>query len=183
MTDGKKQIRIDLACYHPRKDLVVFVEAECGPWAEHPISFTPFADATYLAYDSSVVEVHQEEQVRWASQKGLGVIEVDTERRQCKKLVAAKLRQVDPIVRHEIRELLFKKIRLNKGNLSLLTQHVDRTNESFLRDISFASPTGHETHWTLLQRSVAEKLVIQDRFVPQASTAAKRLEIVNNKDE
>jgi len=90
--EGRKRIRIDLACYDPLTNKIIFVEAENGIWLQHPQIYLPFCDFLYVAspYDDSAT---REEQLDWAKKEGIGVIEV---------LYDGYIMETLPAIRHRI---------------------------------------------------------------------------------
>ena len=100
---GKSKTRIDLACYHAEKDLLVYVETECDLWLEHPVSFLGFADIVYIAYPYNGLELSstEKQQVEWAKEKGVGVIQVDMEREKMRILSPASILKMPETQRKE----------------------------------------------------------------------------------
>ncbi len=73
--EGRKVVRIDLAAYNPVDDEIIFVEAENGLWLTHPMVYSALCDKLYVAtpYDDTIT---REEQLKWANEEGIGVIEI-----------------------------------------------------------------------------------------------------------
>ncbi|MHA2272860.1 MAG: hypothetical protein ACXACI_13425 [Candidatus Hodarchaeales archaeon] len=85
LSDSNVQKRIDLAGLNKYDGQILFFEAEREFSVKHPLTYLPFADFCYLLAPASAYrelpEPIREEQITWATKKGLGIVLVEPDGR------------------------------------------------------------------------------------------------------
>jgi len=72
--EGREYVRIDLAAYDKKKDIIIFVEAENGLFLQHPQIYLPFCNHLYVLCPKDNSSF-REEQYIWSKEQGIGIIE------------------------------------------------------------------------------------------------------------
>ncbi len=100
--ESRQNIRIDLAVYNQLTGTIIFIEAENGLWLTHPQIYKPFCNRLYLACPADLSSYRQE-QLNWATDQGIGVLEIDTDK-HIHFTLEAKYNQVTADVREEVKK-------------------------------------------------------------------------------
>jgi hypothetical protein len=71
-----RKVRIDVAAY--KDDEITFIEVENGLWLTHPIIYRELAHKLYIAYPAEFASPSDQEQIKLAKSKGIGILTVNT---------------------------------------------------------------------------------------------------------
>ncbi len=70
------KVRIDVAAHKNGK--ITFIEIENGLWLTHPLLYRNFAHNVLLAYPVENTALTDDEQIKYAEKKGIGIVSVST---------------------------------------------------------------------------------------------------------
>lgn len=107
--ERRQNIRIDLAVYNQLTGSIIFIEAENGLWLSHPQIYKPFCNRLYLACPADLSS-YREEQLNWAIDQGIGVLEIDTDK-HIHFTLEAKYNNVTVDIREEVRRRLSSRLK------------------------------------------------------------------------
>jgi hypothetical protein len=106
--EGRDYVRIDLAAYDKKNDIIIFVEAENGLFLQHPQIYLPFCNHLYVLCPKDNSSF-RDEQFNWSKEQGIGIIE-KSHNGDFDISLEPKNRKIYPGVQAFVKSRLFKRV-------------------------------------------------------------------------